>query len=70
MTYDKQYYDGLKQKVQAKFNKAQQKYLNLCDMLGKEYIDFQSTVLECQEEIKKIDIEEKTSQEVKVDKKK
>jgi hypothetical protein len=54
-----------KEQIQEAFQKAQQKWLNMCEMLGREYIDFQSRVVELNDEMKIIMEEEKRKEEKK-----
>ena len=61
MTYDKQFYDTKKQKIQQKFQRAKQKWIQMCELSGKEYLDFQQTAQELQEQMKLLEQEELTS---------
>lgn len=61
--YNKEFYSGKRQKIQEKFNNARQKWINLCELCGKEYADFVQTAQELQVEVKQLDAEEKKSQE-------
>jgi hypothetical protein len=66
--FDKNYYQGLKQKVQQEFQKAQQKYLSMCEMLGKEYVSFQERVIELNEKLRDIEEKEKAEESKKEEK--
>ena len=50
-----------KQKLYEKSTRAQQKWIQLCELCGKEYIDLQNTMQEIQKEAQKIDEEEKAN---------
>lgn len=62
--YDPKYYADKKQKINEKFQKGQQKWIQMCELAGKEYIDFVNRVQELQEELKKIEAEETESKKV------
>jgi hypothetical protein len=61
MTYDKNFYDSKRQKVQEKFGKAQQKWIGMCEMADKEYISFQERIQELNAELAEIAKEEEVS---------
>lgn len=59
--FNKNYYDTKKQNIQEKFQKTQQKWIQMCELGGKEYIDFQTRVQELNEELTTLTKEEETS---------
>jgi hypothetical protein len=59
--YNEKYYADKKQKIQEKFQKAQQKWIQFCELSGKEYIDFLQTAQDLQEQLKLLEAEEKES---------
>lgn len=61
MTYDKAFYDGKRQKIQEKFNKAQQKWIAICEMQGREYLSLQETIQECNVALTELQKEEEIS---------
>jgi len=47
-----------KQQIQQEAQKAQQKYIDLAFILGREYVDYQNRIVELQEKLKAIEAEE------------
>lgn len=63
MTYDKNYYQSKRQQLTEKFQKAQQKYFQMCEMAGREYVALQERIIELNQELAKINEEEQKSKE-------
>jgi hypothetical protein len=61
MSYDPKYYQDLKQKIQDKYTKAQQKWLSLGELYCKEYIEFMTRVQELNAELQELQAKEKES---------
>lgn len=61
MSYDKNYYQGKRQKIQEKFQKAQGKYFQMCEMAGKEYISLQERIIELNTELQELQKQEEES---------
>lgn len=68
--YEPKYYQGKKEEINKKFQKAQGKYYDICNMLGREFIDFQARVVELNEDLQKINNEEQESKKREEDGKK
>jgi len=61
MSYDPKYYQDLKQKIQEKYNKAQQKWMSLGELYCKEYVEFMTRVQELNAELQELQAKEKES---------
>ncbi len=59
--YDKNYYQNLRQKIQEKFNKAQAKWFQMAEMLGREYISFTERAVELNQELLELNKKEEES---------
>lgn len=52
-----------KEQIQAEFQRAQQKWISICELAGKEYIDLQQKVQELNEEMRQLESQEKVKKE-------
>ena len=65
---DKAYIQTQRQEIQNKFNKAQQKWIGMCEMAGKEYLSLQERIAELNKELGVLAQQEKELEAVKVKK--
>ena len=56
---DKAYIQTQRQEIQNKFNKAQQKWIGMCEMAGKEYLSLQERIVELNKELEVLAQQEK-----------
>ena len=61
MTYDKNYYEQKRQKLQQEAQKAERKWLDICIMQGKEWVSYQERIQELQQRAQEIQQEEQRS---------
>lgn len=62
--YDKNYYEGKRQKLQQEAQKAERKWLDLCILSGKEWISYQERMQELQQQLQELNqAEQKSKQE-------